>query len=1042
MNRFRSFILFIILFFSAGRMCAQAPENYRFINFSSKDGLPDKFIYNATQDKNGYMWFGTSSGLYRYDGHNFKKFRSPLDRPGASVGNVLQGIMTDRSGNIWLGSFTTIQWYDPQRNVFWEPGEKNKGLREAASMYPVNFSEGTYIWLCTAKNFLYRFNPKDSSVLSFAGSYPAGASRGNYNAIEAGNLVYAVHNEGVYTFDTTGKFILFSPSPKADISNSFYSKNENAIYLSTFESGILRYNMQTKLIAGLTYGNEAIGKNNLLSVFKTGEGNIFSGGYPLHLVNEEKKSYHYFIQKEEKTEYSFNISKVVNIFQDREKNLWFCSHSGLNMMPWQNNQVKTIKIQDKVTGWNTEPVGVYREPGSNNLFIVNTGSAGLLYADLEKQETRTLLNPLEKDIYKKRISAVIIAPDSSVFASDDKHFFRYDAARKQLSPFALSDQNDRPVSALLRHVTDKNGNIFIGTPGNGFYIWKYAQEKLFHFNKQDVLPAEPTIKDNVMIPCIADHAQNIWFTSNNGIVEYRQANQQYYRYQAPATRDVAAMSETWYIAEDRQHHIWVATRNNGLYELYFENNRPVWKNYTVNSGIGLPSDFNTKIKQDPFDSCLWINNSLSLLRFDPNQKKVLSIFDIQNGFALDGTGYGFNVFSNGLLVQQFYGRLSLLDLKNYKKNRATAVVCFNSIKVLGEEKLFSENRRIRVLKLRSDQNYLQLEFAALLFNNANRNQYAYILEGADEHWIYSGQVNHVSYSALKPGSYTFRVKAANNDGLWGEETILAITIKPPFYASWWFILLAVVLASGLFYLWNRLRVQQARKEEQLKASFQQQLAETEMKALRAQMNPHFVFNSLNSIQKYILKNEHFEASQYLTKFSRLMRLILDQSNQNNIPLSSEIELLKLYVEMEALRFDHKFDYDISADDDIHTETMSIPSMLIQPYVENAIWHGLLHKEQRGKLYINFSKDSDGNLEVTVDDDGVGRQKAAAFKSKQVLKKKSYGMQITEDRMAIINRIEKINARCRVIDKMDANGNAMGTKVLLTIPLKPIKNHTC
>lgn len=1039
MSMRRSFILFFILFFSAGSLCAQAPENYRFINFSAKDGLADKFIYNATQDKAGYMWFGTSSGLYRYDGHAFKKFRSPLDRAGSSVGNILQAVMTDRSGNIWLGSFTTLQWYDPERNIFWEPGEKNKALGEAGANYLVNFYEGNYVWISTAKNFLYRFNPKDSSVLSLAGNYPAGASKGTYYAAEVGGFVYAIHNEGIYSFDTSGKFISFVQAPEKNISNCFYAKNEKAFYLSTYGSGILRYDLQTKQFSGISYGNDQIGKNHLLSVFKSDDGNIFSGGYPLHIVNEQKKSYHYFFSKEEKTEYSFNISKVVNIFQDREKNLWFCSHSGLSMMPWQNNQVKSIKILDKTTGWSVEPLGVYQEPGSSNLLIVNSGSAGLIYANLNNHEVHTVVNPAEKDIYKKRISALIIAPDSSVFASDDQHFFKYDAGQKRLVPFALTDQNNKPVSALLRHVTDKNGNIFIGTPTNGFYVWKYFEKKLFHYNKQDVLSAEPGIKDNVMIPCIADHAQNIWFTSNNGIIQYRQDNQQYYRYQAPATKVVPAMSETSYIAEDRQQHIWVATRNNGLYELYFENNRPVWKNYTVNSGIGLPSDFNSKIKQDPLDSCLWINNSLALLRFDPYQKKVLGIFDIQNGFALDGTGYGFNLFNNGLLVQQFFGRLSLLDLSSYKKNNIKPSVVFNSVKVLDEEKLFTEKGRVNMLKLRSDQNYLQIEFAALLFNNSNRSQYAYILEGADDHWTYSGQLNAVSYSALKPGKYTFRVKAANNDGLWGEETILPITIKPPFYASWWFILTGILLAAGLIYLWNRLRVQQARKEEQLKVSFQQQLAETEMKALRAQMNPHFVFNSLNSIQKYILKNEHFEASQYLTKFSRLMRLILDHSNQNNIALSSEIDLLKLYVEMEALRFDHKFDYDISADNDIHTETMSIPSMLIQPYVENAIWHGLLHKEERGKLNISFSKDSDGNLEVSVDDDGVGRQKAAELKSKQVLKKKSYGMQITEDRMAIINRIEKINARCRVIDKMDADGKPLGTKVLLTIPLKPIKN---
>ena len=209
----------------------------------------------------------------------------------------------------------------------------------------------------------------------------------------------------------------------------------------------------------------------------------------------------------------------------------------------------------------------------------------------------------------------------------------------------------------------------------------------------------------------------------------------------------------------------------------------------------------------------------------------------------------------------------------------------------------------------------------------------------------------------------------------------------------------------------------------------------EMRALRAQMNPHFIFNSLNSIQKYILKNDQYAASQYLTKFSRLIRLILDHSNQNNILLSSETELLQLYCEMESLRFDHRFNYRIQVDASLQPDTQEIPSMLIQPYVENAIWHGLLHKETTGNLLIEFKKTADGQLIVMVEDDGVGRSRAAELKSKQVLKKKSYGMQITEDRIALINRLNKIQASCRVLDLTDEQGRPAGTRVELVIPLK-------
>jgi two-component sensor histidine kinase len=380
--------------------------------------------------------------------------------------------------------------------------------------------------------------------------------------------------------------------------------------------------------------------------------------------------------------------------------------------------------------------------------------------------------------------------------------------------------------------------------------------------------------------------------------------------------------------------------------------------------------------------------------------------------------------------------MDLIDLNNYRYNKTAPAVVLTSARVFDREYVYALEEKPE-MKLPNNKNFLQFEFAATSFNNSNQNQYAYQLEGADKDWVYSGNRNTVSYSGLKSGTYTFKTKAANNDGIWGEERKIKIHIQPPFYATWWFIAATILFFSGLIFVWNRYRIQQTRKEEKLKAVFQQQIAETEMKALRAQMNPHFIFNSLNSIQKYILKNEHFEASQYLTKFSRLIRLILDHSNQSTILLSSELELLKLYVEMESLRFDNKFDYKIIAGENLLPDTVEIPSMLIQPYVENAIWHGLLHKEERGILRITFNKQSETDLTVIIEDDGIGREKAAELKSKQVLKKKSYGMQITEDRIAIINRAQNINATFEINDLKDQLGNAAGTKVVLVIPLKPL-----
>ena len=166
-------------------------------------------------------------------------------------------------------------------------------------------------------------------------------------------------------------------------------------------------------------------------------------------------------------------------------------------------------------------------------------------------------------------------------------------------------------------------------------------------------------------------------------------------------------------------------------------------------------------------------------------------------------------------------------------------------------------------------------------------------------------------------------------------------------------------------------------------------------------------------------------------------MILDHSNQNYISLSSEIELLKLYIEIEALRFDNQFEYQISIDDSLNTETIQIPSMIIQPYIENAMWHGLLHKETKGKLTLEINRFDDKNIKVLVIDDGIGRQKAEDLKSKQVLKKKSYGLQITEDRISILNKTQSNKTTLKIHDLKDENGVALGTKVELIIPIQSI-----
>lgn len=220
---------------------------------------------------------------------------------------------------------------------------------------------------------------------------------------------------------------------------------------------------------------------------------------------------------------------------------------------------------------------------------------------------------------------------------------------------------------------------------------------------------------------------------------------------------------------------------------------------------------------------------------------------------------------------------------------------------------------------------------------------------------------------------------------------------------------------------------------------QKQAAELEMQALRAQMNPHFIFNCLSSINRFILKNESKTASNYLTRFSRLIRMVLINSQKPMIALEEELEMLRLYLDMERLRFKDSFDYVISFKNAIDAEAVLIPPLILQPICENALWHGLMHKDGQGHLSIDLSMD--GNvLQCVIADDGVGRKKATELKSKSAEKEKSLGLQITTQRLALINQNNNVQTFYTIEDILDENKNVIGTKVILKISHKELKEE--
>jgi tetratricopeptide (TPR) repeat protein len=272
-----------------------------------------------------------------------------------------------------------------------------------------------------------------------------------------------------------------------------------------------------------------------------------------------------------------------------------------------------------------------------------------------------------------------------------------------------------------------------------------------------------------------------------------------------------------------------------------------------------------------------------------------------------------------------------------------------------------------------------------------------------------------------------------------ENRIKEEKLKQESLLKWMLVAGFVIAALAAFVAYKNLSLK--RKNEKLEsrgkqAELQQHVTELEMQALRAQMNPHFIFNCLSSINRFILKNETEAASNYLTKFSRLIRTVLTNSKKPFISLEDELEMLCLYLDMEKLRFKDSFDYRIVFVNNIDAGNVFVPPLLLQPFAENAIWHGLMHKEGQGNLTIELNID-EKILTCIITDNGIGRDKAVQIKSKSAEKQKSMGLKITKERLAYLNRDNDEEAFFKIEDVTDADGKLAGTKVILKMKYKDL-----
>ena len=333
--------------------------------------------------------------------------------------------------------------------------------------------------------------------------------------------------------------------------------------------------------------------------------------------------------------------------------------------------------------------------------------------------------------------------------------------------------------------------------------------------------------------------------------------------------------------------------------------------------------------------------------------------------------------------------------------------------------LFVNDKRIRLdtsLIFPYNENNFEFGFQGIYFKDHGGCNYEYSLDGGVS-WTLTNNVS-LSFHNLSSGDYTFMIRAVNANGIRSKTEKIDFTILPLFLNTWWFYSLSLACILLIVILISRQLIRQSMQKNRM--------TQLELTALRSQMNPHFTFNSINSIQHFLAKNTPQEAIDFTSKFSRLIRMILNNSSKELISVKDEISAVKLYLDIEKTRLNNRFDYSIELASEIDENFDRIPSIIIQPYVENAIWHGLLNKEGKGTIKIKLEKKEKG-IKCTIEDDGIGRLRAQELKSNSQMREKSFGMSLTRERVKLLNgKKQKLNVL--VIDLKDNLGKPVGTRV--------------
>jgi ligand-binding sensor domain-containing protein len=945
---------------------------------TDEDGLPSMTVYNLIEAKDQSIWLATANGLSHFDGSRIRTFRHP-----DQTDHEIMGLQEDAHSRIWFYNLSGQLYYHHQ-------GQVHPFLNDPA--YPVRFLLVTqhHIWV-TGKyqgQWELRVYPIDASKMSssvtpvFTQRVAAYSCHGIFNISDQVVLV---------RFTTTSRYLYINlsdpthPLDPASVQSlhkrlSGNTANRMASWkkysVSSFESNIFLEKSDSVKLKHTNITSLLEANEQLLVGSKNG---VYLFPHPLQLQQYK----HYFPQWQ-----------VNCLLQDRQGNTWITTTgNGVAIVPsfnifhyhLQNAPIPNHNIQ-KIINLNQEGVLVgHRNNGVTFIDLVNNkfNNQGKSFAPV-------------RDLVKDDKGGIWCATESGLYYTEN--------TKKEF----------RPILNLLsiKSLTYKNGLLYVGS-NRGYY--PLNTKHLPTLKESDSLLV---LLNNRVFSVLAIGGQ-VLLGTEKGVFLHEPTLKK-----PPQPIPQLSRYQISDMVRAANGIIWVGTKAHGLFQLH---------------GIGgsviqfdskrLPGKIISDLELTP-DQKLWVATDQGLVCLDANTGKSLHF--INSSFLPSHEISSICSRGEELYVGTHKGLLRFINPYQVRNNLPQEVT-LAEIQVNDEVVPISNH-----LQLKHDQNNIQVFFQIPGYQPNMQTTYQYKVEGLDNEW-HQTTSEKLQWFLVRPGNYRLHLRA---NPVLGQQTqpstILEFNIASPFWETWWFLGLVgvAVFGTGYYVMYFRhwYKVQQKEAEQ----SFQEKVNALKQQALQAQLNPHFIFNALNAIMQYVATNDKDKALYYLSRFSKLIRTILEASRKRSILLEDEIELLKNYLEMEQLRYQQSFQISWFISKEIQEQESSIliPPLLIQPILENSLKHGLKNKSDDNKiLKISFEKQGEF-LCCTVEDNGIGRAAARSLNEWRNTKHHSSGLAITQDRIKSLNTTSEIQSYEAVLteDLYDANGQPSGTKTTILLPI--------